>query len=68
MDIKPITGAALGIGATSLAIYSTKALPKVKKTKKKTTIKAPSTKDLFNVGVGVMVGGALLSGAAKAMK
>jgi hypothetical protein len=69
MDVKPIVGTAIGLGAASLLLHSTKMLPKVKYTKKKGfKMKAPSTKKMLQVGTGVLVGGVLLDTAAKAFK
>jgi len=70
MDIKPIVGTAIGLGAASLAIHSTKMLPKVSYSKKKKSfkMKSPSTKKMLQVGTGVLVGGVLLDATAKAFK
>jgi hypothetical protein len=69
MDIKPIVGTAIGIGATALALESTRMLPKVTRTKTKGfRIKPASNKRIFKSGARLLVGGMLLGAAAKSIK
>lgn len=69
MNIKPIVGTAIGLGATSLALQSTKMLPKITKSKRKGfRIQHPSSKKMFRTGATLLVGGALLGATAKALK
>lgn len=69
MDVKPIVNTAIGLGATSLVLQSTKMLPKVTRTKRRGfRITPPSNKKMFKTGAGILVGGALLGAAAKAVK
>lgn len=69
MDYKPIVGTAIGLGATSLALQSTKMLPRVKFDKRKGfKVKPTSTKKMFKTGAGLLVGTALLGATATALK
>jgi hypothetical protein len=64
MDYKPIAGAAIGIGAVGLMANATQMIPKYKKGK----FQPIKTKKLVKGGVDLLVGTALLSGAASALK
>lgn len=57
MNIKPIVGTAIGLGATSLVLQSTKLIPRQRIQKKR-------TRRMIRTGTGLLIGGAFLGAMA----
>jgi len=69
MDIKPLTNVIVGLGATSLALQSTKMLPRITRSKRKGfRIHPPSNNKMFKSSTSFLIDGALLDAAAKTIK
>jgi hypothetical protein len=68
MDIKPIVGATIGLGATSLMLESTKMLPKMKKSKTGLKMSSPNSKKFFKTGTKVLIGSSLLGTMSNIVK
>jgi hypothetical protein len=69
MDIKPIANIIIGLGATSLALQSTKMLPRITRSKRKGfRIHPPSNNKTFKSSTSFLIDGALLDATEKTIK